>query len=63
MTDRSDGFAVVYDDADGRPPRRLRFEPRDDGRWDRIEEIWSGCSYWRPVGRAVCERVELDTAE
>lgn len=56
------GFAIVYDDADGQPPRRLRFEPRAaDNRWRRYEDEWNGCR-WRSVGSSVCEHVEVECA-
>lgn len=48
---RADRFDVVYELACG-PKRRVRFEPRSDGDWERIEGVWTGCS-WRPTGREV----------
>lgn len=41
------------------PPERLRFVPRDDGRWARFDEYWSGCC-WHTRGHEVVEAVALD---
>jgi hypothetical protein len=45
--DRIDALIVRFDPERG-PPERRRYEPRDDGRWARVEEYWNGCRW---VGR------------
>jgi len=40
-------------------PRRLRFEPRSVGGYDRIEERWTGTE-WDPVGEEIVSDVGLD---
>jgi hypothetical protein len=57
--DRSDAITLQYQPA-GRAARRLTFEPRSDGGYERIEEVWSGCGYWRQVGS---ERVDTVSVE
>lgn len=42
----------------GGPRERLRFEPRPDGSWERIDEVWTGCS-WRPRGRDTVESISI----
>jgi len=37
---------------------RVRFEARDDGRWRRIEEEWTGC-VWRPRGSEVVDEIAV----
>jgi len=51
--DRSDRHGLVYEPERG-PPRRILFEPRSDGTWERVEAVWTGCA-WRPLGREVVE--------
>ncbi|PSQ06644.1 hypothetical protein BRC92_00295 [Halobacteriales archaeon QS_4_69_31] len=46
---RADRHEFVYEPARG-PPRRVRFEPRSDGTYERVEDVWTGCR-WRPTGR------------
>lgn len=43
----ADGF--VYEPVRG-PNRRVEYEARSDGGFDRVESVWTGCR-WRPVGR------------
>jgi len=47
-----DGVTVRWDD------ERVRFEPRDDDRWRRIEEEWTGC-VWRPRGSEVVDEIAV----
>lgn len=42
-----DGY--VFEPVHG-PKRRVVFEPRSDGDYDRVEAVWTGCR-WRPTGR------------
>jgi len=56
--DRSDATIVRFKPVAG-PPQRVRFEPRSDGSWDRIEEVWTGC-VWRPLGREAVTRLTID---
>lgn len=45
-----DAFTIEYtEDATG-DRRRVRYESRDDGGMDRVEEVRRGCD-WRPLGR------------
>ena len=55
MTDRSEAIIVRRTPVDG-DPRRDRYEPRSDGRYDHVEEGWAGC-VWRPVGRQIVDSV------
>lgn len=56
----AEAITVRWDPARG-PPRRVRFEPRSDGRWMRIESVWTGCK-WRPTGREVVTDVGVEQA-
>jgi len=56
--DRSDAIIVRWDPPQA-PPRRLRFEPRDDG-WTRFEEVWTGC-LWRVVGSERVDKVTVNS--
>jgi len=47
-------FGHVYEPMRG-TRRKVEFVPRDDGRFDRIEMVWTGCA-WRVTGQ---ERVSL----
>lgn len=58
-TDRCDAVVVRYRPVRG-PPRRVVFEPLSDGRIERTEAEWTGCT-WRPVGREVVTRVIVET--
>ncbi|WP_336359024.1 hypothetical protein [Haloarcula sp. CGMCC 1.6347] len=55
MTDPSEAIIVRRTPAGGNP-RRDRYEPRSDGRYDHVEEEWTGCA-WRPVGRQIVDSV------
>jgi hypothetical protein len=55
---RSDAVTVRITGLRG-SPRRLRFEPRDDGNWDHYDEEWSGCE-WRTKGHEVVEEVGFE---
>lgn len=48
-----DGVTVRWDD------ERVRFELRPDGRWRRIEEEWTGCT-WRPRGSEIVDEIEFE---
>lgn len=43
----ADGF--VYEPVRG-PKRRIEYEPRSDGGFDRVESVWTGCR-WRETAR------------
>jgi len=58
VTDRSDAVVVTYR-ADG-GARRLRFEPRSDGRHDLVEETLTNGGTWRVVGERVVDSVAVD---
>jgi len=58
MTDRADAIIVRRDPVRG-PPERDRYEPRSDGRWRRVDEVWTGCA-WRPRGSAIIEAVAVE---
>ncbi|MFC6975661.1 hypothetical protein ACFQL1_14960 [Halomicroarcula sp. GCM10025709] len=51
----ADARGFVYEPARG-PKRRVLYEPRSDGRFERIESVWTGCT-WRPTGREIVENV------
>lgn len=61
MTDHSDAIIVRWEPARG-PPRRLRFEPRSDGRYRRVTEEWNGCA-WRATGQEIVTDVAVDIPE
>jgi hypothetical protein len=52
MTDTRDAVTVRYDD------ERLRFEPRDDGRWRLVEETWENC-HWRTRGTQLVDEIAV----
>ena len=52
-----DTTSVRYDPLFG-PPRRVTFEPRDDGGWLRSEAVWNG-RIWRTTGSEVVESVAV----
>lgn len=56
--DRSDAIIVRRDPLRG-PPERDRYEPRSDGRWVRVDEVWTGCT-WRPRGRELVANVSVE---
>jgi hypothetical protein len=56
--DRSDAIIVRRDPATG-PPERDRYEPREDGRWTRIDEVWSGCA-WHGRGTEVVKSIGFE---
>jgi hypothetical protein len=60
--DRSDAITLQYQPS-GRAARRLVFEPRDAGGYECIEQVWSGCGYWRDVGGEPVERVTIDDGD
>jgi len=43
-------------------PRRVVYDPRDDGRWDFREERWNGCK-WLAVGSTIVDRVAIARPE
>lgn len=53
MTDATvaEAKGFVYEPVRG-PKRKIEFEPRSDGRFERIEAVWTGCT-WRVTGREV----------
>lgn len=55
--DRSDAVCVEWTGIKTR--RRLRFEPRDAGGWERIEERKTADG-WQPVGWEIVNDVVLD---
>lgn len=55
---RADATTVRWEPV-GREPRRVVFEPRADGRLERVVEAWTG-EEWRFVGREVCETVAVE---
>lgn len=57
--DRSDAITLQYQPA-GRAARRLVFEPRSDGGYLCVEEVWSGCGYWREVGSEPVDTVSVE---
>lgn len=57
---RPNDVAVRYRSARG-PPRRVRFQARADGRYQRVRELWNGCR-WVPTGRALATDVAIEGA-
>jgi len=51
----ADARGFVYQPVRG-PKRRVEFEPRSDGGFERIESVWTGCK-WRPTGREIVQNV------
>jgi len=47
----TDAKGFVYEPVRG-PKRKLQFNPRSDGRFERIEAVWNGCR-WRVTGREI----------
>ncbi|WP_121744430.1 hypothetical protein [Natronorubrum halophilum] len=61
MSDRREPFAVRYNPPRGRP-RKVVFEPRSAGGWDRITyEKRRG--RWRITGEEIVADVTLETAD
>ena len=58
--DRSDAVTVTWS-ANGRK-RRFVFVPRDDGRYDRAEEVYTVGGYWREVGSGPVDTVAVENA-
>lgn len=56
--DRSDAVIVRLDPVRG-SPRRYRFEPRRDGDWTMVDEVWTGCT-WRSRGREVMASIGFE---
>jgi hypothetical protein len=56
MTDCREAIVVRFDD------ERLRFEPRDDGRWRRFEQTWTGCR-WRTRGTELVDAVAVTVGD
>lgn len=55
----SDGSIVLRYTPEGENARRVRIEPRDDGRWDRlVEERRSGT--WHISGHEIVSQLELE---
>lgn len=46
----TDGFVFVPVRG---PKRRIHFEPMSEGKYRRVESVWTGCE-WREVGSEVC---------
>lgn len=59
--DGGDGVIIRIDPAAG-PPERLLFEPRDEGGWDRAEQVWTGCA-WRTRGIDRVDRLAVETPD
>lgn len=57
--DRADGVAIRTDPVVG-PPRRLRFDPLDNGQVDLCSEEWTGCK-WRIAGRELLDGAVVET--
>ncbi|MFC7077884.1 hypothetical protein [Haloarcula halophila] len=57
MNDRTvaDAHGFVYQPVRG-PKRRVEFEPRSDGRFERVESMWNGCR-WKETGREALANV------
>ena len=55
--DRTDAIEVTYRQLRS-SPRRIRFEPRSDGRWERSTAVWTGC-VWRATGSELVQDVEI----
>lgn len=53
--DRTDAHGFVYEPVRG-PKRKIAFEPRSDGRFDRVEAVWTGCA-WRTTGSEIVATV------
>lgn len=47
----ADARGFVYEPIRG-PKRRVEYEPRSDGTYQRVESVWTGGT-WQPVGREV----------
>ncbi|WP_276250569.1 hypothetical protein [Haloarcula rara] len=47
----ADARGFVYEPVRG-PKRKVEFEPRSDGGFERVEAVWTGCT-WRVTGREV----------
>ncbi|NLV08218.1 hypothetical protein GOC83_19030 [Haloarcula rubripromontorii] len=47
----ADANGFVYESVRG-PKRKIEFEPRSDGGFERIEVVWNGCR-WRVTGREI----------
>lgn len=47
----TEATGFVYKPVRG-PKRKIEFEPRSDGDFDRTEAVWNGCR-WRVTGREV----------
>lgn len=59
---RSQSAIVVRREPVTGPPVRDRYEPRDAGGWERIEERWSGCR-WVIIGSELVEDVAIEADE
>ncbi len=59
-SDPTEGFDVRFDPTYG-APRKIAFEPADDGEWIRIDYEWTGCT-WRERGFERCDDVDLEIA-
>lgn len=59
MTDRSDAIVLRYTPSDG-PPCRVTFEPRPDGRYERVERIYLE-GRWHVTGTELVEHVAIST--
>jgi hypothetical protein len=47
----TDAKGFVYEPVRG-PKRKIQFNPRSDGRFERVEAVWNGCR-WRVTGREI----------
>ena len=52
-----DATTITYESLYG-TPRRVRFEPCDDGRYRRVELVWNGCR-WRQTGSELVESMRI----
>ena len=59
-TNRSDAVTVTWSANDRK--RRFVFEPRSDGRYDRVEEVFTTGGYWREVGTEAVDTVAVENA-
>lgn len=60
MSDRADGLTLRIKSRPGNW-RRIRIEPRSDGRYDYHTDRWSGCK-WLPEGHEIVADVEAEGA-
>lgn len=54
----TEGLTIRHEPVRG-VPQRVRYEPRADGGWRRIDEVWTGCE-WRHRGAERVESVSIE---